>query len=146
MQLNEDPNVPQPPTRRRSTRRSFPEPEKKDRPLLKPSFNCSRNRGFMVTFPNGYTISVQFGENNYCAKQDYSPSATYDSWRSGEDLHTSPNAEIAIHDHRGNFVPFQSGDQVRGRTDPETFAKILQWVTGLPAHPDYVIGTQQQTA
>ena len=29
-------------------------------------FSISGNRGFQMTFENGYTVSVQFGPGNYC--------------------------------------------------------------------------------
>lgn len=29
-------------------------------------FNITANKGFQITFANGNTVSVQFGEGNYC--------------------------------------------------------------------------------
>ena len=68
------------------------------------SFSSLRNKGFHITFPNKWTISVQFGPDNYC--NDY--------WDNNLDFReperqlkwTSPDAEVAIwHDHRSMFEP-----------------------------------------
>lgn len=57
-------------------------------------FGTLRNKGFHITFPNGWTISVQFGIGNYCGKypfdeRDYDLPRKSESWQ-------SPNAEVAI--------------------------------------------------
>ena len=68
------------------------------------AFASYRNRGFHITFPNKWTISVQFGPGNYC--NDY--------WETDLDLRApekqaywgSPDAEVAIwHDGREMFEP-----------------------------------------
>ena len=98
------------------------------RPTPKPGFACVRNRGFSITFANRYTVSVQFGENHYCSQRNTTTS--WEEWRRTSDSHQSPDAEVAILDPQGNFVPFESsGDQVRGRTDSDTVAKIIEWVS-----------------
>lgn len=33
-------------------------------------FSTYLNKGFHMTFENGWTISVQFGPNNYCDQED----------------------------------------------------------------------------
>lgn len=33
-------------------------------------FRITRGKGFHVSFPNGYTVSVQFGPGNYCDHYD----------------------------------------------------------------------------
>ena len=33
-------------------------------------FKSNHNHGFSMTFENGITISVQFGEGNYCDRRD----------------------------------------------------------------------------
>lgn len=97
-------------------------------------FNCRRNQGFQMTLSNGYTVSVQFGIHNYCDARDLSINANFDAWRTtADDTHTCANAEVAIIAPNGDFVPFDSGDTVRGHTDPDTVAKIIAWVMALPA-------------
>ena len=57
-------------------------------------------RGTHFQFKNGYTVSVQWGIANYCQNYNLSlPMVDY------EDCRTSPDAEIAVFDPHGNFVP-----------------------------------------
>lgn len=56
-------------------------------------FRSIRNKGFHMTFPNGWTISVQFGIGNYCNGyphdiRDFDAPAKADAWE-------SPDAEVA---------------------------------------------------
>lgn len=41
------------------------------------------NKGFQIDFPNGYTVSVMFGEGNYCENRD-KPSGTSTESRNAE--------------------------------------------------------------
>lgn len=93
-----------------------------------PSFNCRRNQGFQIKFGNGYTISVQFGSFHYCSKRDLTASASYDTWRQGDENHSSPDAEVAILDPNGEFVLFTNGEMVRPRTKPDTVADMISWI------------------
>ncbi len=34
------------------------------------AFRCINNKGFQVTFNNGWTVSVMFGKGNYCENRD----------------------------------------------------------------------------
>jgi len=34
------------------------------------SFEISNQKGFQITYKNGYTVSVQFGGGNYCTNRD----------------------------------------------------------------------------
>lgn len=89
-------------------------------------FSCHRNRGFRITFSNGWTVSVQFGESNYASKRDYN--AGYDDWRTGQLSWKSCDAEVAIIDPTGQFVPFEStDDSVKGWVSPDEVSKILEW-------------------
>ena len=99
-------------------------------PSTTPHLNCFRNQGFQIRFSNGYTVSVQFGHFHYCASRDLN--VAYDAWRTGDDTHFSPNAEVAVMDPNGNFLKFDScTDHVRGHTDPDTVGKIITWVSNL---------------
>jgi hypothetical protein len=52
--------------------------------------SINENKGFAITFPNGWTVSVQIGTMNYCAnKEDWSETVDYNTSK------PSPNAEIA---------------------------------------------------
>lgn len=94
-----------------------------------PQFNTHRNQGFQIRFSNGYTVSVQFGAFNYCSNRDLTAAASYDAWRTGQDVHASSDAEVAVIDPNGDFVKFdKTDDVVRGHTDPDTVAEIIAWV------------------
>jgi len=93
-----------------------------------PSFNCRRNQGFQIKFGNGYTLSVQFGSFHYCAKRDLTTAVSYDTWRQGDEDHSSPDAEVAIIDSNGEFVLFTDGQMVRPRTTPDTVADMIAWI------------------
>lgn len=89
-------------------------------------FSCYRNRGFNITFSNGWTVSVQFGEGNYASKRDYNTG--YDDWRKGGVSWHSCNAEVAIIDSSGSFVLFESSDDsVKGSVYPDEVGKIIEW-------------------
>lgn len=83
-------------------------------------------RGFHVTFPNGWTVSTQFGTTNYCEVYHTKVPAGVkaNDWMSTP----CPNGEIAIISPNGIFVHFKSGQEVRGHTDPTTWLQILVWV------------------
>jgi len=66
------------------------------------TFASFRNKGFHITFPNKWTISVQFGPDNYC--NDYGE--VDQEWRlpKKQDYWASPDAEVAIwHDDHAMF-------------------------------------------
>ena len=65
--------------------------------------------GFTMTFANGYTISVQFGNGNYCSRDDNNRAKT---------------AEIAIWDKDGTWYNFGS-DTVKGYCSPD---EIVTWM------------------
>lgn len=81
----------------------------------------TQNRGFHLTFENGWTISVQIGTGNYCDRRDYS--AVYRQEMS-EPIIQSPDAEIAIWDKNNNWFDF-GNDTVKGWVSTE---EIAEWI------------------
>ena len=90
------------------------------------NFRITQHKGFQITFPNGVTVSVQFGPGSYCtrgslhAPRDYLAPETAHFWE-------GPDAEVAV---------FYDGGKVR------------EWLTSLwPGNPngEYVIGYQDPT-
>lgn len=53
----------------------------------------SQPNGFAMKFDNGYTVSVQWGQGNYCANRDTTASRTI--------RQTSQTAEVVIFDLNG---------------------------------------------
>lgn len=80
-------------------------------------FRITRSKGFHITFHNGWTISVQFGIDNYCGKypynkRDFDLPCRSESW-------CCPDAEVAIwyldrdmYDPDGWQSPFQVADLI----------------------------------
>ena len=91
------------------------------------NFRLCRNRGFQITFENGYTVSVQFGAGNYCDNQSDALRKPTDI-KSAADLECG-NAEVAILDQNNNFIGFAStgGENVLTHITPEKVAEIIAW-------------------
>lgn len=97
-------------------------------------FKSTRNKGFSMTFNNGWTISVQFGPGNYCSNQS--------RYSSEEDEYEAPmnakdgiwiseeTAEIAAWDKDGNWYSFGQ-DTVIGWINADEVAewiiKVKEW-------------------
>lgn len=101
-------------------------------------FKSTLNRGFQITFDNGYTISCQFGTGNYCSRRADSPS--YHEF--GQDIVASPDCEVAIwREDDGNFITGEisaaagvdvGGDgMVAGYVKPEEVAKLIACISSL---------------
>ena len=65
------------------------------------SFVATRNKGYAMTFDNGFTISVQWGTENYCEKKHTTIHPTDPMEHKRWD---SLSAEIAVFDKEGEFI------------------------------------------
>lgn len=85
-------------------------------------FASNRNKGFAMTFENGWTISVQWGVGNYCnvgrSAENYNEPTKHESWK-------SETAEIAIWDKNDNWYNFEHGDAVKGYC---TANEVAEWI------------------
>ena len=94
------------------------------------TFVATQNKGFGMTFDNGFTISVQWGTGNYCEKKNLG--ADID-----EEMKTkrweSRTAEIAVFNDIG-IVPVGKSDDVIGWCLADEVAKIIAIIQS--AHPD----------
>lgn len=93
----------------------------------KVGFAVYRNKGFHVTFENGWTVSVQFGPGNYCENRD----KDFDMPNVEKYWH-SPDAEFAAWDKDGKWFDFEDGDTVQGWGTP---AQVLEFMTMIAAKP-----------
>ena len=95
----------------------------------RPGFRICGNKGFHITFENGWTVSVQFGPGNYC--DNYDLQMGEDEIKAGKQ--GSSTAECAIIDPKGNLFPYPDwgGDTVSNRSTPKDVAKFIQWAAGL---------------
>lgn len=82
-------------------------------------FKSCENKGFQLTFENGWTISVQWSPGSYChaIQGDDTPDTTK--------VWTSPDAEIAIWDSTGEWYNFGS-DEVKGYC---TADEVAHWIS-----------------
>lgn len=103
---------------------------------MRAPFNTFAHKGFQVTFPNGYTVSVMFGAGNYCEhrfNQDIEPGSTVPVWG----RHSSQDAEVAVLGPDEEFVLGWPGcpesDQVRGWLNPTEVLEVMSWAAAQPA-------------
>ena len=72
------------------------------------------HKGFHMTFENGWTVSVQFGKNNYASNKQHTDE--------------SPDAEIAAWDKDGNWYHFKNGDDVFGYEKTDDVAEFIAMI------------------
>jgi len=87
-------------------------------------YATTMNKGFNMTFENGWTVSVQWGYGNYCAAQDYGRG--YGQEMKNE-VHKSETAEIAAWDENGNWYDFGQ-DTVAGNKTPEEVFEFMAMI------------------
>ena len=90
-------------------------------------FLATRNKGFRMTFKNGFAISVQWGPGNYCEKKDEDFDKPMD-----ERFWESCSAEIAVIDTNNNIQENSSvgmislgRDTVEGCVSSDQVAKVI---------------------
>ena len=90
-------------------------------------FLATRNKGFRMTFENGFAISVQWGPGNYCEKKDEDFDKPMD-----ERFWESCSAEIAVIDTNNNMQENSSvgmislgRDTVEGWVSADQVAKVI---------------------
>jgi hypothetical protein len=81
----------------------------------------TNNKGFRITLPNKYVVSVQFGVGNYGTnyKKEF-----------GDDCTSANTAETAVINPDGDFVPFKGGD-VQAWQTAEQILETLNWANSL---------------
>jgi hypothetical protein len=84
-------------------------------------FTITRGTGFTIGFPNGWSISVQFGNGTYCENRyrDHQPHAGF---------YSSPDAEVAVFKPDGSFARLCAHDDVAGWQTPEQVAELIAQV------------------
>ena len=88
-------------------------------------FLITRNKGFRMTFKNGFAISVQWGPENYCERRDHTDFDKPQKERFWE----SRTAEIAIFDSKDDSMITLSEDNVDGWLTPDKVAKVITMVS-----------------
>ena len=87
-------------------------------------FLATRNKGFRMTFENGFEISVQWGPGNYCERKD----EDFDKPQE-ERFWESRTAEIAIFDSKDDSMITLGKDNVDGWLTPGKVAKVITMVS-----------------
>lgn len=85
------------------------------------NFKSTNNRGFQMTFENGWTISVQFGHGNYCDNNHHPEGWNFSK---KQEVTESSDAEIAIWDADGEWYNFGS-DTVKGYCSAD---EVATWI------------------
>ena len=87
-------------------------------------FRINDNKGFSITFDNGYTVSVQFGPGNYSSNYNLS---MLDNM--GKPM-TATLAETALIAPNGDFVSYKDND-VQGYQSTVDVLELLQYASQL---------------
>jgi|APGre2960657373_1045057.scaffolds.fasta_scaffold58856_1 hypothetical protein len=87
-------------------------------------FKINDNRGFSVTFDNGYTVSVQFGPGSYSSNrtEPYDPSMSVPQ--------TAFLAETALIGPDEEFVKYD-GDDVQAYRNPAEVLALLNYAAAI---------------
>ncbi len=93
-------------------------------------FLINQGKGFKMTFANGYTLSVQFGADNYCANRGQTGATIHNATISTACV----NAEVGIFDSYKQAVKLPDQDDVWvPNVTPDDLVKIIDYVSKLPA-------------
>ena len=98
------------------------------------TFVATRNKGFAMTFENGFGISVQWGTENYCEKKSFNIDDTTDPMK--HDRWESLSAEIAIYKDK-KFIDL-GDDQVIGWLSADEVAKIIEGVASAESSEEII--------
>jgi hypothetical protein len=97
-------------------------------------FRSCQNKGFQITFDNGWTVSVQFGPGNYCEHHHSMGIMAYEAPQKTT-LWEAMQAEIAAWNSRNQWLPFEY-DTVAGYKSPAEVLAFINRVSALPADFD----------
>lgn len=87
-------------------------------------FRITDNKGFQITFDNGYTVSVQFGSGNYGSNYNADFVAEMGKPQS------ATLAETALISPSGDFVAY-NGEDVQGYVNADSVLELLNYAKSL---------------
>ena len=87
-------------------------------------FRINDNKGFQITFDNGYTVSVQFGPGNYGSNRAETYLTTMNMPQS------AALAETALIAPNGDFVAYKD-DDVQGYQTASDVLELLNYASSL---------------
>jgi len=93
-------------------------------------FQSGSNKGFNITFANGFTISVQFGPGNYCDNYhcvDFdAPAKAMQDRNNACGVWGSKTAEVAIIKPDNSFYKIDKDSDVVGYQTPADVLKLMR--------------------
>jgi hypothetical protein len=97
-------------------------------------FESNMNKGVNMKFQNGFEVSIQFGQNNYCTTISQSLERTI-----------STSAEMAIYDHNNKMIevfPSYGGntDSVEGWLGTDDVARVISIVANASNREQIEVG------
>jgi squalene cyclase len=93
-------------------------------------FESCSNKGFRITFANGYALSVQWGPMNYCTNRntDTNWDTNWDIALSAKDgLWESDTAEVAVYDPDDKLIDM-AYNQVHGHVHADEIVDLMALV------------------
>lgn len=87
-------------------------------------FRITDNKGFQITFDNGYTVSVQFGPGNYGSNYNLDFMANMNKPQS------ATLVETALIAPNGDFVAYE-GEDVQGYVNADGVLELLNYAKSL---------------
>jgi len=93
-------------------------------------FKAFEDKGFQISFDNGFEVSVMFGKGNYCNNR-YTKNGDCE------------NAEIAIFHDSGHTVYADGvGGYLGGWQSPENISSVIAYVSGLSRGASFINSRQ----
>lgn len=90
-------------------------------------FKITGEKGFHITFDNGWTISVQFGAVNYCDHYDEFSNTNRELQKQG-----SKTAEVGIWDNNNDWYEDADFHEVEGYCTPKRVLELMNFVASKP--------------
>jgi hypothetical protein len=88
-------------------------------------FKITAQKGFHITFENGYTVSVQFGPGNYC--DNYNSDFGERNYKLCG-INGSSTVECAVWARDGEMIEYGDwGDTVSHHSTPKEVLVLLNW-------------------
>jgi len=88
------------------------------------NITITQGKGFHLNFDNGWVLSIQVGEFNYCANRDIHFEDRLDSGRSA----SCPDAEIAVWHKEEHGMLHLGADTVAGWVPGNTVLKVVNYL------------------
>lgn len=103
------------------------------------NFAINENKGFRITFKNGWAVSIQFGEYNYAGNYYDCSILEREEKRKARlkcEFTQSHDAETALFDPEGEMTPYPYTDseKVQGYQYPEQVLELLNYAASRPPY------------